>query len=705
MTTVEASPELVLGALEILQAYCTQAIEIISADKRVWIAVDRQAVKHALALRTPANTLLTVTSPASRYPSISDVLARRTPYSASEPARPVTPPETPVQIPIQLKEPGSQATTTEYTNPTTPSRHAEGSDDGGIDDEDMEALISVPSTTPTQMQADEPAAASSSAAHLSEHDPTGEHKAPEAQTNEALEAQYDKAPQAQPNEAPEAQPHEAPPPDQPSSQTDELPTAPTPEEAPARPIMTMGDGPTKRRLKAQKRRVAEQTRRVEAERRVDLRNTKRARSISPARIMPRKRSRLQQDVRTGEEEGHNGDCEEESSEEEREQEEEQEGDQEVDREAVREIDQEAGQGVEQQTVEEYGSGRHSPVDVQPKLAPISSFVSSAYGFNPTSSSDTARDNPYSPIMKEELRLFLEQSISQSLAKSKLAQTPLPLRRQMVRTALKVGGAEAIQELQSMLEFWRRSSAAPALIGSMDLGEPGDRIGSISFPRPGVAEFVKTYYEAIDDTAGEQIATVYRRLRLRKLQHEYIIASEEHDQPSARRLGEKRTTAAKNFLFGQAYPSFRLISKPSAHAATKKEWRRFEDVLSKASRWWDITEILGAGSVCLIPQSVSDKFLEKTLAVDQLVTWCKMVVKARPGCYDFSEKCLSRILGPLDRTNVLIDGPVYAIQKLPRRLFRIEKESEKLQAPDDLAILLDESDDGRYSVTAEGDVGY
>lgn len=229
-------------------------------------------------------------------------------------------------------------------------------------------------------------------------------------------------------------------------------------------------------------------------------------------------------------------------------------------------------------------------------------------------------------------------------------------------------------------------------------------GSQRLIRDRLAKFLKTYDNTISDTAGEKIATIYRRLRLSRLEEEYIAAVEELNELNQKRAhGQTRQAAGKDFLFNQVYYPQKPIASPATDPRCKKQWEQFKGTLKKAGRWAIITQKLGVGSICLIPQAVSDSFLERTLNEAQIRQWCDIVRRMNKGLDRFSEKWAGLFLYSLDTEAISVKS------ELPARPFHIERvefERKKNERPD-LSHLLDDSDDGYTSVVAyyeEVDIG-
>jgi hypothetical protein len=94
-------------------------------------------------------------------------------------------------------------------------------------------------------------------------------------------------------------------------------------------------------------------------------------------------------------------------------------------------------------------------------------------------------------------------------------------------------------------------------------------------------------------------------------------------PSKNRGGQGKVT-------GQATDALLQLIDPNFTAADRRVFRKR---LDRAKRWLTATEVLGWGSLCLMPVDlVSKRFAEKVSTVDQWSTWLELVKRVNPDAY-------------------------------------------------------------------------
>lgn len=290
MTAVQVNHECVLGFLDILRKHSILPVEIVSMDDpqlRFWISAAKDTdVQEVRDRPSTSNIIPVIKSPASGHCSIAEVLARQNGQSVST-AKSLQP------------QPLNADPTTEADTQAIPAS-VEGSDDGGIDDDDLEALGVSHDMSPAHVSSavDEPAAEVQISTTELPHDSTLDKPAVEVQisSTEPLDASGPRVASGANLSSP-------------GSDDTEVEELGHPEE-PIQLIMTIADGPTKRRLKKEKAKKDLEKHKLEAERRHDQRQQYKAAQSLPTQIQGKKRRRLIQGRRGTDEEtnaDHEGD--------------------------------------------------------------------------------------------------------------------------------------------------------------------------------------------------------------------------------------------------------------------------------------------------------------------------------------------------------------------------------------------------------------
>jgi hypothetical protein len=138
---------------------------------------------------------------------------------------------------------------------------------------------------------------------------------------------------------------------------------------------------------------------------------------------------------------------------------------------------------------------------------------------------------------------------------------------------------------------------------------------------------------------------------------------------------------KKRLFLSLYPEYTALANPRTEPRSKKAWDDFHTKLEKGRRWLHLREETNLGIFALIPDSVSNRWIEKELPFDVFRTWVRLIHQCNQPAIALGK--------------AMLPGLQYALsgQTMPARKIRLEiTDVEDLKDYSDTSVLFQEVDE-------------
>lgn len=200
-----------------------------------------------------------------------------------------------------------------------------------------------------------------------------------------------------------------------------------------------------------------------------------------------------------------------------------------------------------------------------------------------------------------------------------------LQKEMKKNAEAIGGSECVQEWKKMIAVWKRTGKLTSRPTSR-----GDR--ALVNVLPHLAEFKRVYEDTNTAEVATYVRTMTARCRLVRLAELYETAIEEpiegeEHKPSG--FTARAFRKAKMFvtLYPQYVTCFPQVARPQA--VCRADFKGFTYRLDLAHRWAELVQTFGSGIVGLVPETVTNRWLERGLTNAMFAVWIKVIQEFNP----------------------------------------------------------------------------
>lgn len=264
---------------------------------------------------------------------------------------------------------------------------------------------------------------------------------------------------------------------------------------------------------------------------------------------------------------------------------------------------------------------------------------------------------------------------------------------MVKKALAVGGAQALENWRLVLERWRHSGRLSYAHSTVSMFSPSS---SAQDEDVIVAGFSGAFLETTGvETVGVVQDILYRQLLA--CLYEWYRTAEAYllveSSGSSRGSGRNGAARVKAQLFDATFPGFKA-KRERDDPAYKKKWKHFTRHLDKGQRWWMVRAELGLGMLALIPSSIVSHSWVERLPADQFRTWLELVQHQNPSVVELGMAIKETLNDALEGRDPPVDRLV---------LEEMEEEELKRMPEAELPRLLECASDSVSSVVDYGEI--
>jgi hypothetical protein len=257
---------------------------------------------------------------------------------------------------------------------------------------------------------------------------------------------------------------------------------------------------------------------------------------------------------------------------------------------------------------------------------------------------------------------------------------------MIQKAKALGNSSAVAAWQAIFKHWR----VHGTLTTIDLyAQPPTSSQSLSAPshlaqEPPEVRALYRVFQTVNqsDVDGSLHLMFHRRYYADLFQHyqdaEATLCVD--PSPGDRPRGVTNAAVVKLRLFRSLYPEYKGLGPPRDKSSSRK-WRDFHKKLEKGRRWLYLRQQTNAGIFALIPDSVSNSWIEKTLPYDVFCTWVHLIRNCNQPAVALGERMLTALQQALSGHAV------------PEKRIRLEiaEEAELKDCPD-TSVLFNEVDD-------------
>jgi hypothetical protein len=259
--------------------------------------------------------------------------------------------------------------------------------------------------------------------------------------------------------------------------------------------------------------------------------------------------------------------------------------------------------------------------------------------------------------------------------------------QMITNAKAIGDATVIQSWKALCAHWRTYRTLTTIdlhahnpASSQTLATPHHLQGADR-----AVQALYRVFQAVNQSEVDgALQLMFHRRYFADLFQQYGHAEA---AVAAEPLGDDRpqgvTNAAlvKKRLFLSLYPEYTALATPRTDPRSKKAWDDFHTKLEKGRRWLHLRDETNAGIFALIPESVSNRWIEKELPFDVFRTWVRLIHHCNQPAIALGEAMLPGLQHALSG------------QSMPARKIRLEiTDVGDLKDYSDTSILFQEVDE-------------
>jgi hypothetical protein len=208
--------------------------------------------------------------------------------------------------------------------------------------------------------------------------------------------------------------------------------------------------------------------------------------------------------------------------------------------------------------------------------------------------------------------------------------PYRLAQQIITNAMAVGNARAIQTWKSICAHWRTHGSLTTVnlyahnpSSSQALSTPAH----LAHAARAVQDLYRIFQTVNQSEVDSSLHLMFHRRYFADLfQHyseaEVALAAEPPDGPRPR--GMTNAALVKQRLFLSLHPEHTALTNPRTHAKSQKAWDEFHRKLERGRRWLYLRDQTNPGIFALIPDSVSNRWVEKDLPYDIFCAWVNLI---------------------------------------------------------------------------------
>ena len=258
---------------------------------------------------------------------------------------------------------------------------------------------------------------------------------------------------------------------------------------------------------------------------------------------------------------------------------------------------------------------------------------------------------------------------------------------MITNAKAIGNAAVIQSWKVICAHWRTHHTLTTI--SLHAHNPASS-QTLATPHhlQRADRAVQTLYRVFQavnqsEVDGALQLMFHRRYFADLFQQYELAAAAVAAEPADDHRPQGVTNAAlvKKHLFLSLYPEYTALTNPRTDPASKKAWDNLHEKLEKGRRWQHLRDETNPGIFALIPDSVSNRWIEKELPFNVFRTWVGLVIHCNQPAITLGK--------------AMIPGLQHALsgQTMPERKIRLEITGiDELVDYPDTSILFEEVDE-------------
>jgi hypothetical protein len=256
---------------------------------------------------------------------------------------------------------------------------------------------------------------------------------------------------------------------------------------------------------------------------------------------------------------------------------------------------------------------------------------------------------------------------------------------MITNAKAIGNAAVILSWKAICVHWRTHRTLTTI--NLHTSNPSSQILATPPHLQDTARAVQALYrvfQAVNQSEVDSALQVmfHRRYFADLFEHyelaETAVAAEPPDDD--RPQGVTNAALVKKRLFLSLHPEHSAVANPRTDPRSRKAWDDFHKKLEKGRRWRHIRDTTNPGILALIPESISNRWIEKELPFDMFRTWVDLILR-------YNQPAIT--LG-----KAMLPGLQHALsgQTMPERKIRLEiTDIENLEGYSDTSVLFEEVD--------------
>jgi hypothetical protein len=239
----------------------------------------------------------------------------------------------------------------------------------------------------------------------------------------------------------------------------------------------------------------------------------------------------------------------------------------------------------------------------------------------------------------EVAWILKQKTCENNDLMTTATNPYTTATSMLEKARAVGSHTTPYHAAAFLSAWRRRGSPFELVNAgppaaSTLAASADDIAVLPMTKdmaPWLSSSCPTRAVDGDFCSAYQLVSYYER-RLAAVHIEYRWAMAFLGRAYANKIASLQGQSVKGNLRSKAITALLQAVTPANCQLTRTVRSIFKLRLNRASRWYYAANTLGWGCLCLIPETLSHKWVEQTLRVGEWHVWLQLVQRNSPDVY-------------------------------------------------------------------------
>lgn len=256
--------------------------------------------------------------------------------------------------------------------------------------------------------------------------------------------------------------------------------------------------------------------------------------------------------------------------------------------------------------------------------------------------------------------------------------------QMITNAKAIGNPAAIQSWKAICAHWRTHRTLTTIdlyahnpASSQTLVTPHYLQGAT---RP-VQALYRAFQAVNQSEVDGALQPMFHRGYFADLFQRYRQAEAAEPPDDDRPQGVTNAALVKKRLFLSLHPDYSALTNPRTDPVSKTAWDNFHAKLEKGRRWLHLREETNPGIFALIPESVSNRWVEKELPFEVFCTWVSLVCRCNQPAIALGKAMLPGLQHALSG------------QPMPEKRIRLETtDVEDLKDVPDTSVLFEEVDE-------------